>query len=243
MELSSELVHNRIGQQLNWVALCVKSFYRRKERARVLQLAEFIPPHAVVFDIGANAGSFAKEFCRIHDKSCQVYCFEPVAYTHSILSLVMRYYSNSVVEKLALTERNGALDISIPVKSSGRMGVALSHFGDETRRDFVRESVSTMRLDDYVRDNGVERLDFIKCDVEGAELLVLQGATATIEKYKPTIYCELENDYTQRLGYDAGEAFSFLVDRGYRAYVNVEGKGFQSIGAYDHPADYLFRMD
>lgn len=243
MQLSRNEIYTSFGQRVDWVAHCVKSFYRRKEYTRVAFLSRYIPPHGVIFDVGANVGSFAKEFCHLHGKTCRVYCFEPVSYAYSILSLVTWRYANATAENVALAERKGAVDISIPVKASGRLGMALSHFGEEMNRDFVTESITATTLDAYVQKHQIDRLDFIKCDVEGAEMLVFQGGAETISRFQPTIYCELDNDYTQRIGYGADEVFSHLIDIGYRAYRHADGDDFRPVKSYQGPADYLFRME
>jgi FkbM family methyltransferase len=49
------------------------------------------------------------------------------------------------------------------------------------------EKIETISIDDFVRRNGIARIDFIKMDIEGAELSALQGASATIRTFKPKL--------------------------------------------------------
>lgn len=152
----------------------------------------------------------------------------------------MRSYSNVKLDNIALSNRNGIEKIYIPVKSSGRLGIGLSHFGKENLRDYVIEFVETIRLDDYFARQELSRLDFIKCDIEGAELHALHGGESTISKYKPAIFCEIDNSHTGRLGYDAQEIFIFLFRLGYSAYRLDDDGVRQMVERYEEPGDYLF---
>ncbi len=241
MELSREHYYRHWRQRLAWLQHFLKVRFKHKERPRVLRLSNFIPPGGVVFDIGAHFGYLAKEFCRIHNASCKVFCFEPVEYTYSILSRIMAAYPNAVIENIALSDREGTERISIPVKESGNLGIGLSHFGAETVRDYIIEPITTVTLDGYMQSHKIERLDFIKCDVEGAELLVFKGGSQSLDKFRPALYFELNDVYTKRLGYRAQEVFSFLTGKGYRPH-RLDAKGnAQAIESYvAEVEDYLF---
>lgn len=241
MELSREAVYSNWRQRLAWVQHYLKARFNAKERPRVLQLARFIPEGGVIFDVGAHFGYLAKEFSAIHGGSCKVHCFEPVSYTRSILQRVVGRFGNVRIDARALSDQAGTVRISIPVKESGRLGIGLSHFGDEMRRDYIVESVETLTLDAYMGEQAVPRLDFIKCDVEGAELLVLQGAQQALARHRPAIYCELNTHLAARMGYEPERVFDFLAERGYRAYI-LDGSGNKQAvsGLVAGADDYLF---
>jgi hypothetical protein len=74
-------------------------------------------------------------------------------------------------------------------------------------------------LDQYVEHNGIDRLDVVEMDVEGAEFLGLRGATKTISRLRPRlIIVELDEEYSRALGGSTAEAKTLLVDRGYALY-------------------------
>jgi FkbM family methyltransferase len=242
MELSREEIYGSWRQKLAWLQHFLKARFNDKEKPRVLQLSAFIPPGGIIFDVGAHFGYLAKEFCQIHGGQCAVYCFEPVSYTHSVLVKVMRNHANARVENFALSNEKGQVRITIPVKESGNLGIGLSHLGAEaSSRDYITELINTVRLDDYALAQQIEHLDFIKIDVEGAELLVLQGGTASIDAYHPAIYCELNEQMTARLGYATEDVFKFLSDKGYGAFtLDSSGKLHTVKGVVDGEVDYLF---
>lgn len=240
MELSRESVYSGWRQRLAWTAHFLKARFRRYQVEAVEQVIRYIPAGGVIFDVGAHFGYFAKEFCRIHAASCQVYCFEPVSYTHSILTRVVGKCPNVKIENFALSDRSGTVSISIPIKASGRLGIGLSHFGAEQARDFITENIATVRLDDYLQQHHLSRLDFIKCDVEGAELLVFRGAAAALDKYRPAVLCEVNEDYASRIGYKARDIFDFFALKNYRAHRPDEFENFVAVEAYQGSSDYLF---
>ena len=71
-------------------------------------LRQFIPSHAVILDIGANHGKFAKNFARLAGGSCRVLCFEPLEYNYTLLETVVRRYKNVRVFRIALSDKAGA---------------------------------------------------------------------------------------------------------------------------------------
>ena len=64
----------------------------------------------------------------------------------------------------------------------------------------------------------INKLDFIKCDVEGAEKLVFEGGLETIKKYKPIIYAEMLRKWSKSFGYHPDDIINLLADIGYHCY-------------------------
>lgn len=64
-------------------------------------------------------------------------------------------------------------------------------------------------LDDYTAETKI-RVDFIKCDVEGAELLVFKGAIDTIARDKPVIFSEILRKWSAKFNYNPNEIFDLL---------------------------------
>jgi FkbM family methyltransferase len=105
----------------------------------------------------------------------KVYAFEPDHYNFSILC--KNIIRNKVEDKIIpvqkiLSNRTGTFSL---YATSSAGSVALTE-GNET--------VEGITLDSFVEKEGLQKLDFIKLDVEGAELEVLEGAVETIKKFK-----------------------------------------------------------
>lgn len=241
MQRDFEQTLNSPGQRWSTFLHKTKARFRRRHSDTVALLGKYIPAGGTILDVGANFGYFAKEFARLQNGSCRVFCFEPVIYNYNILEYVTKRIDNVRIEKCALSNAEGEIEITIPVKKTGKIGPALAHFGPEKDRDYISQRARTVKMDDYLRTAGIEHVDFIKVDVEGAEILVFEGAEETLAKHKPSIFCEINNDYTQRIGRKAQEVFDFLQSRGYSAFlVHKQNKILQIAESYEYPGDYIF---
>lgn len=243
-QLDSNEIYNSLGQRLAKQIHLFKARTRHKERPRVEYLSRYIPHAGVILDVGAHFGYFSKEFARIHDGTCHVHAFEPMAYNLSILRIVTRHLDNVEIHPRALSDTSGTASLAIPVKSQGKIGPGLAHLGEESERKFVIQPVETIRLDDIAGELGLSRVDFIKIDVEGAELPALRGAESLIRRCRPVIFAEVYDKFTARIGYRAQELFAFLKQFGYSAELLEPGQGgFSQTPAsdYEQAGDYLFR--
>jgi len=240
MELNHDQVYSHWRQRVAWWNHYLKAALKHKERNRVKMLSKLIPHGGVILDVGAHFGYLAKEFCKIHDKSCRVYCFEPISYTYSILTRVMRKFDNAIIEKIGLSYENGLIKITIPVKESGRLGIGLTHFGGEPERDYILEEINIIRLDGYCVMRNINRLDFIKCDVEGAEYSVFKGGEVTLKRFMPIIYTEIKQDFARRIGHDASDIISLLENIGYSTNYYNNGEIIRVKEYSDKIEDYLF---
>ena len=75
--------------------------------------------------------------------------------------------------------------------------------------------VESITIDTFVEANTINRLDYIKIDVEGAELLVLKGAKRTIELLKPVVQVEVSGSFTKLYDYEPYDLFNFMAGTGY----------------------------
>jgi FkbM family methyltransferase len=184
-------------------------------------LARCVPRDAVVLDAGAHAGQFTKLFARIATEG-RVYAIEPGSYARAILRTAIwaRRLANVSVVPVALGAESRLAQLHIPVKASGAAGFGLSHFGlPETRwRRVTAELVAQTTIDELVAALALDRLDFIKADIEGGELRLLEGAARALDRFRPRLLIELAGAHLARAGDDVAAAFAFLAARGYRGY-------------------------
>jgi hypothetical protein len=96
-------------------------------------------------------------------------------------------------------------------------------------------------LDSFTAETGT-RVDFIKCDVEGAELLVFQGGIETIRRDKPVVLSEILRKWSAKFNYDPNEIFALFREIGYQVYTAHGGK-LVEFGLMDEntiPTNYFF---
>lgn len=140
-------------------------------------------PDDVIIDAGAFIGDTAVFFHHKLGGRCQIHSFELL--DENLALLVHNLERNGVadeqivVNKLALTDKTGD-EIMI---SAGSSQGSTSIFGKSTQGDRVK----TATLDDYVVHANLTRVDFIKMDIEGAEVQALAGARQTIQHFKPKL--------------------------------------------------------
>jgi FkbM family methyltransferase len=151
-----------------------------------------------------------------------IYAFEPSAITCQGLrnARFLLRLRNVHITQCALAEAPGALALTIPVKRHGGLGVALAHLGEAAEgRPGIAETVAVKTLDGFMRERGVAACDFIKCDVEGAELRVLEGGLDTIGRFKPTMLLEIDASYLQRNHHTIADVETLLRQQDYQFYV------------------------
>ena len=244
-QMAGERVYGSMGQRIAKILHACKARLRSKERGRVQWLSQFIPANGVVLDIGAHFGYLTKEFARLHHGSCRVYAFEPLPYNFSILRAVTARLANVTRNTQALSDANGVAEFVVPVKVRGKISPGLGHLGSEQQTgDYIRHTVETLRLDDFAQQHGMDRIDFIKIDIEGAEWLALRGGTETLRRFKPTVYAEVDDTHTTNFDYTPQELFDFMHSMGYAIFLaDTEQRSLVAVERYTVLGDYLFRAE
>jgi len=166
---------------------------------------QLLRPGAVVIEAGANIGSHTVPLAKIVGPAGRVYAFEPQRIVFQ--TLCANVALNSLDQVDCRCEALGTTPGSIVVprldydqeNNFGGLGLGQYQTG---------EQVPVTTIDGL----NLERLDFLKADVEGMELDVLRGASATIERHKPLLY--LENDRQDR----SPALLGHLLGIGYRLY-------------------------
>lgn len=212
-------------------------------RLRVAELTPLLPlfaPDDVFLDVGSHAGSWTIPASRVLTEG-YVYAFEALPYYARVLSgtLKLMHCRNVTVTNAAVADREGYVDIMWRDSAGRRLtGMTRIHRGDEPG-ETVR--VRAITIDNFRRQHPGGRIRLMKCDVEGAELLVLRGAAATIDASRPLVFCELYDAYCGRFGYGTADVFAFFASRSYRTMQFRDG-AFRPLdpAAYPGAGDVLF---
>lgn len=210
-------------------------------------LRRLVAPGDVCVDVGAAGGAHLLVMAHRVGPTGRVVGVEPRPGSHRILQwLVRRAGLDDRVRLLAvaLDDTAGHTALRIPVVPTR------AHFhGSGAERDDVaafaglphREiSVPTRRLDDVVADEGLGRVDVLKCDVEGAELRVLAGGQRVLEHHRPVVLLEADDLHQRREEATAANVLDVVTSYGYRAYRFRRGRLEEIAGVVEGEDDYVF---
>jgi FkbM family methyltransferase len=205
----------------SFIAHLFKASTQQHHRPLFATIARFVPPSAVVFDVGAHAGQYTKLFARAAS-SGSVYAFEPGSYARAILRAVVALHrlDNVTVMPMALGAASGVDTLNVPVKAGGSFGFGLSHLGRPQDRwhRVAQELVALTTLDAVAAALQLDRLDFVKADIEGWELALLRGGENTLRRFRPVLVLELLSQHLARAGHRVDDAFAVLTRLGYTAF-------------------------
>ena len=168
-------------------------------------IAKFCKPGMTVFDVGANIGEWTLPMANIVGDQGRVYSFEPVPFLLDALNKTMRanQLNQVTVSPCALSNKNETMDFYVQYDENELLDARLSRLGSPAdfevwytnAKKAKKIQVQTTTLDEFVSEEKLGRVDFLKLDPEGYECEVVEGGLATLEKFRPSIFCECGGVY------------------------------------------------
>lgn len=176
------------------------------DRWDLFHARRLVGPGAVIFDVGANFGYYALMLAAALDRKCEVHAFEPTEATFDRLTRHIALNGMDCVHahRMALSDAPGTASMR---GRAGNSGAAFVEPGEGEVR------VST--LDAFVAGQGLQRLDFIKLDVEGFEPHVLRGGERVLRELRPALLLEIQPTTLHRVGSSVHQLVHLLTSRGY----------------------------
>jgi len=169
----------------------------------------------VFFDIGCNAGSFIR---MVNHKgiNAKIHAFEPHPYLSAYLE---QTYPEVVINKKCVSNTDGLININICEVSVGISSIIDRPIFNQLKnnQEIKPLEVESLKLDTYCNENGIEYIDFIKLDVEGAEYFVFEGAENLLKEKR--IKCgqfEIgidESGYTEQDIINLLEKYGYAIDK------------------------------
>jgi FkbM family methyltransferase len=190
---------------------------------------KLLGPGMTVLDIGAHHGLYTLLTSKRVGPRGRVIAFEPSPRERKRLlrHIKVNGCSNVCVEPCALGDRTGEADLFL-VEGRHDWFNSLRPPVVEERTCTVR--VEVRRLDDVLAELGISQVDFIKLDVEGAELSFLHGAVKLLQSAsRPAILADVQDIRTQPWGYPAREIIQFLVHAEYRWFALTDDSCLQEV--------------
>jgi FkbM family methyltransferase len=186
------------------------------ETNEVAFVRSILQPGMTVLDLGAHHGLYTLLASKRVAPGGKVFAFEPSPRERRALRqhVLLNLCRNVTIQGLALGSENTRANLFV---------VEGSQTGCNSLRPpdvFCVTSpvrVRVIRLDDWLDSQRIDQVDFIKLDVEGAELDVLKGAERLLNRRpRPVILAEVQDVRTIPWGYRANEVLLHLHDRGYK---------------------------
>lgn len=173
-------------------------------------------------DVGVYRGVYSY---KLAEQFKHVHSFE----ANPILNLYLKKNLSAIIKNMtlynyALSDKNGSAILKIPYRGKSffndnieeiyKLGCATIH-KENNFENYNSYKVETKKLDDIIKD---KEISFIKIDVEGHELNVIEGALNTIKKHKPSLLIEIEEKHTKK---PVLETVKKITNLGYTAnYLN-----------------------
>ena len=192
--------------------------YYEKEDEKVL--FHLLKKNAVILDIGANIGWYSLLFSKRLPQS-KIYAFEPIqeTYKNLVTNINLNKSDNIFSFNMGLSEKKGSLTYYYFPE-----GAVLASEKNLINCPKAKQTICHVNaLDTFISAQGLDQLDFIKCDVEGAELSVIKGGLNTIKKFLPILFIELFEKWTLQFNYHPDDVIHLLKTIGYKCFLANEG--------------------
>ncbi len=197
----------------------------------ILGLSRIVRAGDMCFDVGAAYGMYSFPLAELAGPTGRVHAFEPQPKPRRVLAGARRACGarNLEVHRTAVGTEAGTREMALPVRfglpihGHAHVRGSSSRFDGVSRRQrwFSRTRSWETRVrsvDEFRAERSIDRVGFLKVDVEGFEPAVLEGARDTLAKDRPALLLEIEDRHLARYGADSGEFSRFLRGLGYAMY-------------------------
>lgn len=149
----------------------------------------------VILDIGANIGTYCSWIAKFRPDAL-IYAFEPQRLIFQMLcgNMSLNNYFNVYIYNMGISNVNGTIEVqeldNTVINNYGGYRLKQDIIPDKSRFSNI---VDLTTVDYFVEKHKLSKVDFLKIDVEGMDIEVLEGARNTISKYRPSMLIEYDN--------------------------------------------------
>lgn len=205
------------------------SYVHHNETNLMRQLKKFYGERSItVFDVGLNIGSYSKEIYDIFSGTLEIYGFEPILWTYKLAEEKLRGYPNIHLYQCGLASAPGEATIYYNTVWEGTASIVPDRVMTE------QEVIRLNTVDLFSQEEHIDRIDFMKIDVEWYEYFVLEGARNLLTEWKIDII-QFEFFRTNIQSKIFFRNFWDLLHEEYRLY-RILNNSLVEIREY-HPAD------
>lgn len=185
--------------------------YEEKELQAILQI---MPKNGNFLDIGANIGWYSLIAAKFF-KKLKIYSFEPIKKTYDFLlkNVKCNFLKNIKAYNFGFYSENKKILFYTYPEGSGNSSIS----NLSKRRNVELQKSRVKILDDFINEKKI-KVDFIKCDVEGAELFIFLGAKKALLNDKPIVFCEMLRKWSKKFKYHPNQIIFLFKDFGYKCF-------------------------
>lgn len=180
-------------------------------------LPQLVKRGDTAIDIGANLGYYTCPLADLVGVEGRVYAVEPVPVIFSVLRRNVGHRVNVQLLNYALGDKECAVEMANDsVATVGYFGTGRNFVSEgDLSKDAVRFTAQMRRGSELFKS--VEKIDFIKCDIEGYERVVMPELRPLLEKHHPTVLVETDGESRRQMVEMFGEM-------GYKAFMLDDGR-------------------
>jgi FkbM family methyltransferase len=180
----------------------------------------------IAIDVGANVGWHTLLMAALVGTAGRVYAFEPNDSTRRRLvgAVDANRLTQVTIDARGLADRPGIRGFEAPPAGHVWDGTGHMTIGQERReghdgQEGQAKTIECITMDDFVLEQKIDRLAFVKVDVEGFELPVLQGARQVLAKLRPAVVFEFDPAYVGRSGGSSDDLMRCWTEADYELFV------------------------
>ena len=193
----------RIGKAISNVFY---SLYKKVLETNIGHLHQYVPPNTNIIDVGANVGFFSIQFATWVSGTGRVIAIEPEQANFDTLVGTLKQKHITCVDLVlaAAVDHNGEAFLQLNPLNPADHRIGTSGI-----------KIPAVTLDSLVASFTPLPIAFIKIDVQGAELMVLKGATEILRRWQPVLFIEIDEPSLNNLGTSSEELIDFIFSFGY----------------------------
>ncbi|MBD2311559.1 FkbM family methyltransferase [Desertifilum sp. FACHB-1129] len=198
-----------------------------EEQSEQLLVKRLIKPGMTVFDVGANLGDYTLLFSQLVGISGKVYAFEPTATIFQKLQHRLeqaKCQNSSAIQKAVYSENTTVEFHEFSEEYSVWNSIGIPKMlNPKTGSEYVpivkSEQIPAITLDSFCQKEKIDKIDYLKLDVEGAESDALQGMLSLLRNRQiGFIQFEISQKMLEGLNHTAKETFDLLIENGYECH-------------------------
>lgn len=204
---------------------------RLVEEIEMELLPEIVHKDDEVLDIGANFAYYTERLARLAPEG-KVYAFEPIPFTHSVAAMLVKKFGLKNVELYdkGVGQKTETMRFSVPKQKIGAISAGQAHMGNRNN-DMIKGTeyyipgteeefdCKVVDIDSFLLPS-LQKLTFVKIDIEGAEYFALKGMEKTLQRFKPVILIEIIPVFLKSFSID-GAFFQEYIEKnlGYSIFI------------------------